>query len=143
MAHVTKETLKKLLELGKEVLGALDHLIGSEEFNDAEYPEPNPEAVPGTCRICGCTDDCGCPGGCEWVEEDLCSRCSEIVEEFVATVRNQANNLEDVMNNVDQLVNPEDYQEGGIYGDDCIDLDEDQAYQEDLSADDAGMGPGK
>lgn len=28
-----------------------------------------------TCRICGCTDDHACPGGCYWVEEDLCSEC--------------------------------------------------------------------
>ncbi len=28
-----------------------------------------------TCRICGCTDDFGCPGGCYWVEDDLCSAC--------------------------------------------------------------------
>lgn len=27
------------------------------------------------CRACGCTDDAACPGGCEWVEMDLCSRC--------------------------------------------------------------------
>lgn len=28
-----------------------------------------------TCRICGCTDEDGCPEGCYWVEEDLCSNC--------------------------------------------------------------------
>jgi PRTRC genetic system protein A len=27
------------------------------------------------CRICGCTDERACPGGCEWIEPDLCSRC--------------------------------------------------------------------
>lgn len=30
----------------------------------------------GTCRICGCTDDHACPGGCYWVEPNLCSACS-------------------------------------------------------------------
>lgn len=30
-----------------------------------------------TCRICGCTDDFGCPGGCYWVEPDLCSECAK------------------------------------------------------------------
>lgn len=25
------------------------------------------------CRVCGCTDDNACPGGCYWVEDDLCS----------------------------------------------------------------------
>ncbi len=29
------------------------------------------------CRICGCTNHEACPGGCEWVEADLCSRCAE------------------------------------------------------------------
>ena len=30
-----------------------------------------------TCRVCGCTDDEACEGGCTWVEEDLCSRCAQ------------------------------------------------------------------
>lgn len=28
------------------------------------------------CRICGCTNDRGCPGGCSWIEDDLCDRCA-------------------------------------------------------------------
>lgn len=28
-----------------------------------------------TCRVCGCTDDHACPGGCWWIDEDLCSEC--------------------------------------------------------------------
>lgn len=28
------------------------------------------------CRVCGCTQDNACAGGCCWVEEDLCSRCA-------------------------------------------------------------------
>lgn len=27
------------------------------------------------CRECGCTDHDACPGGCYWVEQDLCSQC--------------------------------------------------------------------
>ena len=30
---------------------------------------------PRKCRVCGCTDNKACPGGCYWVEDDLCSRC--------------------------------------------------------------------
>ena len=30
----------------------------------------------GTCRKCGCTDNHACPGGCYWIEPDLCSRCA-------------------------------------------------------------------
>jgi len=32
-------------------------------------------AIERTCRICGCTQCTPCPGGCAWVEEDLCSAC--------------------------------------------------------------------
>jgi hypothetical protein len=31
-----------------------------------------------SCRVCGCTDKNACPGGCYWVEPDLCSRCQEV-----------------------------------------------------------------
>lgn len=27
------------------------------------------------CRVCGCTDDQACEGGCYWVSYDLCSAC--------------------------------------------------------------------
>jgi hypothetical protein len=27
------------------------------------------------CRLCACTEESACPGGCSWVELDLCSRC--------------------------------------------------------------------
>lgn len=27
------------------------------------------------CRVCGCTENRACPGGCWWVEQELCSRC--------------------------------------------------------------------
>ncbi len=27
------------------------------------------------CRVCGCTDDHACPGGCWWAEPGLCNRC--------------------------------------------------------------------
>lgn len=30
----------------------------------------------GTCRVCGCTDERACPGGCVWAEPNLCSRCA-------------------------------------------------------------------
>ncbi len=29
-----------------------------------------------TCRVCGCTDQYACDGGCWWVERDLCSACT-------------------------------------------------------------------
>jgi hypothetical protein len=32
------------------------------------------------CRVCGCTEIDACPGGCGWVEFDLCSTCNEAKE---------------------------------------------------------------
>lgn len=29
------------------------------------------------CRVCGCTDDRACEGGCAWVADDLCSACED------------------------------------------------------------------
>lgn len=29
------------------------------------------------CRVCGCTELDACPGGCYWVEDELCSCCAE------------------------------------------------------------------
>lgn len=31
---------------------------------------------PRTCRVCGCTDDEACEGGCSWIADDLCSECA-------------------------------------------------------------------
>lgn len=31
-----------------------------------------------TCRVCGCTDEHGCPNGCFWVNDDLCSICGTL-----------------------------------------------------------------
>lgn len=28
------------------------------------------------CRLCGCTNQRGCAGGCVWAAPDLCSRCA-------------------------------------------------------------------
>lgn len=32
------------------------------------------------CRECGCTNFSACPGGCWWVEDDLCSACAVAVD---------------------------------------------------------------
>jgi protein gp37 len=31
-----------------------------------------------TCRRCGCTQDHACPGGCSWIDGDLCSACEDL-----------------------------------------------------------------
>lgn len=30
-----------------------------------------------SCRVCGCTDERACRGGCYWIGPDLCSRCED------------------------------------------------------------------
>lgn len=40
----------------------------------------DPHANP-ACRVCGCTDERACPGGCWWVEPDLCSDCGDVSPE--------------------------------------------------------------
>lgn len=37
------------------------------------------------CRDCGCTNLSACPGGCWWVDDDLCSSCNVATD--VATGR--------------------------------------------------------
>lgn len=44
-----------------------------------------PGLLVATCRICGCTDMQACPGGCWWVEPDLCSACAEASLPFGGT----------------------------------------------------------
>jgi len=41
-----------------------------EIFTEVEDPQPVQK-----CRVCGCTQERACPGGCYWVEPDLCSSC--------------------------------------------------------------------
>lgn len=42
------------------------------------YPDGPDLAALGirACRECGCTDEDACPGGCAWIEPDLCSQCA-------------------------------------------------------------------
>lgn len=35
------------------------------------------------CRVCGCTQDHACQGGCWWTEDDLCSACDPRVSPSV------------------------------------------------------------
>jgi len=60
------ETAALLLEVAGS--GPLDDLV--EEADERK------------CRVCGCTWDHVCEGGCYWVEEDLCSKCAEATLAF-------------------------------------------------------------
>lgn len=40
----------------------------------------NPKAK---CRVCGCTEEKACPGGCHWVQSDLCSACAPAANSII------------------------------------------------------------
>ena len=42
-------------------------------------PTPTNQVRIRECKLCGCTDDRGCPEGCSWVapDVDVCSSCAE------------------------------------------------------------------
>lgn len=68
---------------GDDVAQALRQLVDAIDLTeiDAEDIEAYVDAVADEvdarrCRECGCTDRWGCPGGCSWVEGDLCSACA-------------------------------------------------------------------
>jgi hypothetical protein len=45
------------------------------------------EAQARSCRICGCTDNDACEGGCHWIGPDLCSTCEDKAAELEAMAR--------------------------------------------------------
>jgi hypothetical protein len=34
------------------------------------------------CRFCGCTQEDGCPAGCGWAAENLCTVCADFLREL-------------------------------------------------------------
>jgi hypothetical protein len=50
----------------------LEHGLG---LDDEEIDSAVDEAQQPSCRICACTQERACAGGCSWAEPDLCSRC--------------------------------------------------------------------
>lgn len=40
----------------------------------------------GVCRVCHCTDNDACDGGCSWVEPTLCDTCAQAVFELINTL---------------------------------------------------------
>lgn len=56
------------------------------------------------CRVCGCTDDRACVGGCFWVEEDLCSACQAKAEEAAKTAQEIVDGVGEKLNAVDAAV---------------------------------------
>jgi hypothetical protein len=74
------------LELDVIVIGRPENIFHQSDFvarfdSWAEFlaglaPARIVRASVATCRVCGCTDEKACDGGCSWTEPDLCSTCA-------------------------------------------------------------------
>jgi hypothetical protein len=62
------------------LVGRTYHSIGGVFIIDANFPMSaycsHCSADLQICAFCGCTDEVACPGGCSWVQEDVCSACA-------------------------------------------------------------------
>ena len=65
-----------LIRFGGQVTRAHGLYLSQEEIASVVSP---PDPAVARCRVCGCTEDHACPGGCYWVDDpqggDLCSAC--------------------------------------------------------------------
>jgi len=57
---------------GYGVYGLVELEVEDLPKNQLNNEDPQPVQK---CRVCGCTQERACPGGCYWVEPDLCSSC--------------------------------------------------------------------
>lgn len=67
------------------------------------------------CRICGCTQNNACQGGCYWVEEDLCSSCVDKAAE--AERKSLIVSLADVMESVGSFMCGDEISEEDLWDD--------------------------
>jgi len=53
-------------------------LFDQAEPGQEEPPEPDQVPPAGVCRVCGCTEENPCPGGCGWTDKTrtICTRCA-------------------------------------------------------------------
>lgn len=71
----------KIQESGKKILRALRPLPKDEQRIVLRAAcilfciDPDTILDGQACRVCGCTQNNACEGGCYWVEPDLCSEC--------------------------------------------------------------------
>jgi hypothetical protein len=75
MGRVTERDAERMLELDPEELTLGDILEVSAMCRDYVPTGPALEGIGPRCRRCGCSEFLPCPGGCAWVERDLCNRC--------------------------------------------------------------------
>ena len=56
------------------------------------FAAPYPVQHPAICRICGCTDERACPGGCHWMDAQhtVCSACEDRVLAIISPPKKAA-----------------------------------------------------
>lgn len=69
--HERTRTDHKVLPPGFEAAEGVSHAEKTAEANVIRPPAGQARA----CRVCGCTTNRACVGGCWWVARDLCSSC--------------------------------------------------------------------
>jgi hypothetical protein len=74
LAHDVIDYIRKLNDFEHSQCAKL--LIVNAQLK-AVITDMNPDFFARKCRICGCTWDHACEGGCYWVEDDLCSKCAD------------------------------------------------------------------
>lgn len=76
-----------------------DHFVYNREYADRE-----PLFDERRCRVCGCTDDNACPGGCYWVEDDLCSTCADkMLKKLEKSIRDFDKSMHKVRKSINNL----------------------------------------
>lgn len=71
------------------------------------------------CRVCGCSQDHACPGGCYWLTDDLCSNCGYSIATCEGTIIDDKESYQ-ITNGTAKIlaedITSEDIAEGFIYG---------------------------
>ena len=84
LMSVKKDTLRGVIRVlltgaGAQIVKLLAqfHDVEAENAQLREVITANdPQFFTRKCRVCGCDWNHACPGGCSWVEDDLCSACA-------------------------------------------------------------------
>lgn len=69
--------------INKFIDGKIDYLVKPIEVSEEQK-----------CKVCGCTQNNACEGGCYWVEDNLCSKCEEIVQQNEGIIHENETSVE-------------------------------------------------
>lgn len=61
------------------------------------------------CKICGCTDERACEGGCYWIAENLCSRCADKLIENNKQLQSQLDTANKKLDEIKKYLNCNEY----------------------------------